>query len=204
MLIPEIRATVLLFYRRFARSKSKLTAKGRTPRSGEGRLLEVLYTTPRRNPQSSFKIEGAQRTYRISKWVSLEHQAPARLLPWRASSVLARRIFVADAMTAGGHETSHLLRCLSPVPFRVDVPVMAARVSGSNPHCTRMWRPFPPARLPSVSLTIPVMISRDPDMFPAWPCGAVFPDADRRPKFDYDLRVGRQYPEGKTKQGGKD
>jgi hypothetical protein len=100
-----------------------------------------------------------------------------------------------DAMTAGGQmtERGHNEE-LPPVTFRIDIPVMAVRVSGSNPSRMGAWRHFPPTRLPSVGVAIPAVISPNPDVIPAWTKGAMLPNANRRPKPDNDLRMSRYQP----------
>jgi hypothetical protein len=100
-----------------------------------------------------------------------------------------------DAMTAGGQmtERGHNEE-LPPVTFRIDIPVMAVRVSGSNPSRTGAWRHFPPTRLPSVGVAIPAVISPNPDVISAWTKGAMLPNANRRPKPDNDLRMSRYQP----------
>src|ERR1017187_4634235 len=109
-----------------------------------------------------------------------------------------------DAMTAGGQmtERGHNEE-LPPVTFRIDIPVMAVRVSGSNPSRTGAWRHFPPTRLPSVGVAITAVISPNPDVISAWTKGAMLPNANRRPKPDNDLRMSRYQPQGKPKQHGK-
>jgi len=100
-----------------------------------------------------------------------------------------------DAMTAGGQmtERGHNEE-LPPVTFRIDIPVMAVRVAGSNPSRTGARRHFPPTRLPSVGVAIPAVISPNPDVIPAWTKGTVLPNANRRPKPDNDLRMSRDQP----------
>jgi hypothetical protein len=100
-----------------------------------------------------------------------------------------------DAMTAGGQMTARgHNEELPPVTFRIDIPVMAVRVSGSNPSRTGAWRHFPPTCLPSVGVAIPAVISPNPDVIPAWTKGAMLPNANRRPKPDNDLRMSRYQP----------
>jgi hypothetical protein len=79
---------------------------------------------------------------------------------------------------------------LPPVAFRIHIPVMAMCVSGSNPSRTGVWRLFPPAPLPTVGIAIPVVVSANPDMIPAWTRGTMLPDADRGAKPYDDLRMG--------------
>src|ERR1017187_9346903 len=100
-----------------------------------------------------------------------------------------------EAMTAGGQmtERGHNEE-LPPVTFRIDIPIMAVRVSGSNPSRTGAWRHFPPTRLPSVGVAIPAVISPNPDVISAWTKGAMLPNANRRPKPDNDLRMSRYQP----------
>jgi hypothetical protein len=64
-------------------------------------------------------------------------------------------------------------------------------------------RLFPPARLPAVGIAIPAVVSVHPDMLPAWTSGTMFPDANRGPKLDYDLRMSRYDPKGKAKKRSK-
>lgn len=92
---------------------------------------------------------------------------------------------------------------LPPVTFRIDIPVMAVRVSGSNPSRTGARRHFPPTCLPSIGIAIPAVISPNPDVIPAWTKGAMLPNANRRPKPDNDLAMSRYQPKGKAKQHGK-
>jgi hypothetical protein len=80
---------------------------------------------------------------------------------------------------------------------------MAVCVSGSDPYSMGAWRVFPPALLPVICVSVIVVVSAYPDMIPAWTRGAVFVDADRGPKLYDDLRIGRYYAKGKTKQSGK-
>ena len=59
---------------------------------------------------------------------------------------------------------------------------------------------FPPARLPVICVSFIAMISAHPDVIPAWTNGTMFPDADRWPKLDYDLRMSRYYSKDKAKK----
>jgi hypothetical protein len=109
-----------------------------------------------------------------------------------------------DAMTA----SSQIIECLyneelPPVTFRVDISVMAVRISGSNPSRMGARRLFPPARLPTVGFTIPAVVPANPDMIPAWTSGTMLPDANRWPKLYYDLRPSGDYPNSKAKQRSK-
>jgi hypothetical protein len=108
-----------------------------------------------------------------------------------------------DHMTAGGQIIERLNYRLPPVAFRINIPVMATRVSGSNPSRTGARRLFPPARLPVICVSFIAMISAHPDVIPAWTNGTMLPDADRWSKLDYYLRTGRYYPKGKSKQRSK-
>jgi hypothetical protein len=99
-------------------------------------------------------------------------------------------------MTMGAH-----IEALPPVAFGVNVPVMAVRVSGSNPYRMGAWRLFPPARLPVICVSFIVVVSAYPDMVPAWTGGAMLMDANRGTKFYDDLRMSR-YPKRKPKQRG--
>jgi hypothetical protein len=83
--------------------------------------------------------------------------------------------------------------------FRIHIPVMAVRVSGSNPSRMGAWRLFPPARLPTVGIAIPAVVSADPDVIPTWPSGMMLADANRGTKLNYDLRTSGYYPKGKAK-----
>jgi len=105
-----------------------------------------------------------------------------------------------DHMTAGGQIIERLNYGLPPVAFRINIPVMATRISGSNPSRTGAWRLFPAARLPVIGVSFIAMISAHPHMTPAWTNGTMLPDADRGPKLDYDLRMSRYYPKGKAKK----
>jgi hypothetical protein len=109
-----------------------------------------------------------------------------------------------DAVTTGGQMTvrEHNEE-LPPVAFRINIPAMTVRVSGSDPSRTGTWRRFPSARLPSVGIAIPAVISANPDMITAWAKGAVFPNADRWPKPYNDLRMSRYYPKCQAKQRGE-
>jgi hypothetical protein len=107
-------------------------------------------------------------------------------------------------MTAGGQIIVRAHNeALPPVTFRVNIPVMAARVSGSNPYRTGAWRLFPPPRLPGIGIAVVAMITPYPNMLPAWTRRAMFVDADRRPKPYYDLRMRGYYPKRKAKQRGE-
>ena len=108
-----------------------------------------------------------------------------------------------DAMTAGGQIIGHLTTNLSPVTFRINIPVMPMRVSGSYPYRMGAWRFFPSASLPTVGVAIPAVVAADPDMIPARSRGTMLPDADRRPKPYYDLSTSGCYPKGKAKQRAK-
>ena len=88
---------------------------------------------------------------------------------------------------------------LPPMTFRIHIPVMAVRVSGGNPYGMDAWRPFPPARLPGVSIAIPAVVSADPDVLPAWPSGTMLADANRGTKLNYDFRMSGYYAKGKAK-----
>jgi hypothetical protein len=103
-------------------------------------------------------------------------------------------------MTAGGQIIERLYYRLPPAAFRINIPVMAPRVSGSNPSRAGAGRLFPPARLPMICISFIAMISAHPDVIPAWTNGTMLPDADRWPKLDYDLRMSRYYPKGKAKK----
>ena len=106
-------------------------------------------------------------------------------------------------MTAGGQIIVRARNeALPPVTFRVNIPVMAVRVSGSDPYRMSTWRLFPPARLPVICVSFIVVVSAYPDMVPAWTGGTMLADADRGPKPYYDLSMTR-YPERKAKQRGK-
>ena len=103
-----------------------------------------------------------------------------------------------DQMTMREHNES-----LPPVAFRINIPAMTVRVSGSDPSRTGTWRRFPSARLPSVGIAVPALISPNPDVIMAWAKGAVLPDADRWSKPYNDLRMSRYYPKGKANQRGQ-
>jgi hypothetical protein len=94
-------------------------------------------------------------------------------------------------------------RRLAPAAFRINIPVTAPRVSGSNPSGIGAGWLFPPARLPVICVPFIAMISAYPDVIPAWTNGTMLPDADRWPKLDYDLRMSRYYPKGKAKKRSK-
>ena len=96
-------------------------------------------------------------------------------------------------MTAGGQKWSACTTDLPPVAFRVNIAVVPMPVSGSHPYRMGAWGPFPPARLPTVGVTIPTVVSANPDMIPAWAYRPVLPDAERRPKSYYDLSLNRYY-----------
>ncbi len=91
-------------------------------------------------------------------------------------------------------------RRLAPAAFRINIPVVTPRVSGSHPFGTGAGWLFPPARLPVICVPFIAMISSDPDMIPAWTNGTMLPDAHRRSKLDYDLRMSRYYSKGKAKK----
>ena len=118
-----------------------------------------------------------------------------------APEVTARYIRQNDTMTAGGQKSR--TTDLPPATFRVNIPVMPMCVAGSHPYRMDAWRPFPTARLPGVGVTVPPVIAADPDMLSARAYRPVFPDADRGPKFYYDLSLSRYYPERKSKQCSK-
>jgi hypothetical protein len=88
---------------------------------------------------------------------------------------------------------------LSPITFGIHIPIMSVRVSGSNPSRTGAWRRFPAARLPSVGIAIPAVISANPDVIPAWPSSTMLAKANRGTKLNYDLRMSGYYAEGKAK-----
>jgi hypothetical protein len=79
---------------------------------------------------------------------------------------------------------------LPPMAFRVHIPVMSMFVSGSNPSRTGVRRLFPPARLPTVGIAIPVVVSANPDMIPAWTSSTMLPNTDRWAEPYDDLRMG--------------
>jgi hypothetical protein len=108
-----------------------------------------------------------------------------------------------DAMTARGQMTvgAHS-EALPPVTFGINVPVMAMRVSGSDPYRMFTRRLFPPAGLPVIGAAVIAVIPSHPDVFPAWAGGAMLVDADRGPKFYDDLRMSR-HPKRKAKKDGK-
>src|ERR1700675_616926 len=106
-------------------------------------------------------------------------------------------------MTVGGQESSASTTKLPPVAFRINIPVMAVCVLGSDPYRMGGWRLFPPARLPVISVSFIAVVSAYPDVVPAWTRRAVFVNANRWPKLYNDLRIGRYYPKGKAKQSGK-
>ena len=91
------------------------------------------------------------------------------------------------------------LQELSPVAFRIHIPVTTVRVSGSDPSRTGPWRLFPPSRLPAVGIAIPAVVSADPHVIPAWPRGTMLADANRGTKFNYDFRMGGYYRKRSTK-----
>jgi hypothetical protein len=88
---------------------------------------------------------------------------------------------------------------LPPMTFRIHIPVMAARVSGSNPYRMGAWRRFPAARLPTVGIAIPAVVSADPDVSAAWPSGTMLSDANRGTKLNYDLRMSGYNHKGSAK-----
>jgi hypothetical protein len=106
-------------------------------------------------------------------------------------------------MTAGGQMTvgAHS-EALPPVAFRINIPVMAMRISRGNPYRMFTRRLFPPASLPVIGATVIAVVSAHPDVLPAWADGTMLVDADRGTKFYYDLRISR-YPKRKAKQDGK-
>jgi hypothetical protein len=108
-----------------------------------------------------------------------------------------------DAMTAGGQIIVRPHNeALPPTTFRVNIPVVTVRVSGSDPYRMSTWRLFPPARLPVISVSFIAVVSAYPDMVPAWTGGTMLADADRGTKPYYDLSMSR-YPKRKAKKRGK-
>jgi hypothetical protein len=79
---------------------------------------------------------------------------------------------------------------LPPMAFRVHIPVVSMCVSGCNPSRTGVWRLFPPARLPPLGIAIPLVVSANPDMIPAWTSSTMLPDTDWWTKLYDDLRMG--------------
>jgi hypothetical protein len=74
---------------------------------------------------------------------------------------------------------------LTPAAFHKNVLAAAMLPPRSDPHSVRAWRRFPSACLPGVSITVPPVISADPDMLPAGTDAAMFHDSSRRRDF-YD------------------
>jgi len=95
------------------------------------------------------------------------------------------------------------LNNLPPAAFRINIPVMAVRISGRNPYRMSAWWFFPPARFPAIGISIPAVISANPDVIPARADGTMLTNTDRGTELDYDLRMSRYYPKSKTKQRGK-
>ena len=95
-------------------------------------------------------------------------------------------------MTVRGHLTvgAHS-EALPPAAFGINIPVMAVRISGSDPYRMFAWRLFPPARLPVIGVAVIAVVSAYLDVFPARAGGAMFMDTHRGSKLDYDLRVRR-------------
>ena len=109
-----------------------------------------------------------------------------------------------DHMTTGGQIiVRRHNEALPPATFGIDITVMAMRVSRSHPYRMGVWRLFPPSRLPTVGIAVPVTVSRHPDVISAWTRRAVFADTDRGPELYHDLRMRGYYPKGKAKQRGK-
>jgi len=109
-----------------------------------------------------------------------------------------------DAVTGGGQMTARgHNEPLPPAAFHINIPVTAVHVPGSNPSRANAWRRFPPARLPSVGIAVPALISVNPDVFAAGPKRAVFPDANRRPEPYNHFRMSGHQPKCKAEQRGK-
>src|SRR5579863_294078 len=87
-------------------------------------------------------------------------------------------------MIIGGHNEA-----LSPAPFRINVPIMAMGVSGSDPDRMSTRRFLPPASLPVIGVPVILVIAAYPDMLPAGTRGAMLVNADRGTKFYNDLCV---------------
>jgi len=92
---------------------------------------------------------------------------------------------------------------LPPVTFRINIPVMAVCVSGSDPYRMGAWWLFPSARLPVICVSFIAVVSAYLYVVSAWTRRAVFVNANRWPKFYNDLCIGRYHPKSKAKQSGK-
>ncbi len=123
------------------------------------------------------------------------HPATALLPHWH--------IRESAAMTAGGQNPIARATSLPPVAFVINIAITAVCVSGSDPPGVLARRDFIASPLPHIRIPVPAMIAGDPYMPSAWAGGPMLTDADRGPKPDYDLRMGRHDHEGKSEQRGK-
>jgi hypothetical protein len=69
---------------------------------------------------------------------------------------------------------------LAPVAFDHHISVMAVLPAGSNPYGMRTRRRFPSAGLPCIGISIPAVISADPNMLTTWPRATVLNKEPRR------------------------
>jgi hypothetical protein len=76
---------------------------------------------------------------------------------------------------------------------------MAVCVTGSNPNRMGAWRRFPAARLPTVGIAIPAVVSAYPDVSPARSHGSMLANTNRGTKLDDDFRMSGHYCKGTTK-----
>ncbi len=90
---------------------------------------------------------------------------------------------------------------LAPVTLYENVAVMAMLPTGRDPDSALAGRKFPSAGLPHVGVTVPPMISANPDVPAAGSNGPVFVDRNRRPYLNYDVGcVGRAESGGDAKE----
>lgn len=76
---------------------------------------------------------------------------------------------------------------------------MAVCVTGSNPNRMGAWRRFPAARLPTIGIAIPAVVSAYPDVSPAWSNTTMLPNTNGGTKLDDNFRMSGYYRKGTTK-----
>jgi hypothetical protein len=84
---------------------------------------------------------------------------------------------------------------LLPTAFDKHVAVMTVLPAWRHPNGMRMWRFCPTAGFPNVGVSVPAVITADPDVTPAGSNTAMFDDGPWRSDFDYHFGSLRR-PDG--------
>ena len=80
---------------------------------------------------------------------------------------------------------------LPPVAFRVHIPVVSMCVIGVQPISHERVAAFPTGPPATRGIAIPLVVSANPDMIPAWTSSTMLPDTDWWAKLYDDLCMGR-------------